>query len=51
MYYATPVHGMNVAEPKYWMTGGKRRMSTFKRRTQKRRRNSKKSRKTRHRRH
>jgi hypothetical protein len=41
MYYATPVYDSNVAQPTYWMTGGKRRRSTFKRR------NSKKSRKTR----
>jgi hypothetical protein len=41
MYYASPVYDSNVAQPTYWMTGGKRR-------SHKKRRNSKKTRKTRH---
>jgi hypothetical protein len=44
MYYATPVYDSNVAQPTYWMTGGKRH-------SHKKRRNSKKSRKTRRKRH
>jgi len=42
-YNASPVQGLKVAKPTYWITGGKRRSN-------KKRKNSKKSRKTRHKR-
>ena len=42
-YNASPVQGLKVAKPTYWISGGKRRSN-------KKRKNSKKSRKTRHKR-
>jgi hypothetical protein len=40
-YYAAPVHGLKVAEPKYWISGGTKRKSKKSRKSRKARRGRK----------